>query len=109
MEYLNETEKGEIAKFMANDTMREAVRKVLLSGVYQDGVMVAGKPADPLKNFILGAFSTQQVALMTFEEKGKKMDVILNVVSMVESGFRELEKYRLVESTVLEKQVNRAR
>lgn len=53
-EYLNEEEKNLIEAFCNNKKMAEAVRKVLLSGIYSHGVLKAGQDHDPLKN---GAFS----------------------------------------------------
>ena len=98
MDYLSDIEKEKINQFLSDSAMCEAVRKVLLSGVYSDGVMVPGKPADPLKNFILGAFSNATSQLLSFEEKGRKIDTIMNAISLVESGFKELEKMKKIES-----------
>lgn len=108
MDYLSDKEKNAVQRFIADEHMREAVRKVLLSGVYYDGIMTPDKPADPLKNFLLGYFSSQQMALLPVEEKGKKVEVILNAISMVETGFKELEKFKEIKVEEKEK-INKAR
>lgn len=97
MEYLNEIEQNEIQKFLENITLKEAVRKVILSGVYFDGIMVPGKPADPLKNFILGTMTTSANAFALTAEKGMRIQSIIDAIAMVESGFRKLEELKLKE------------
>lgn len=106
--YLNDRELAAVQRFLEDETQLEAVRKVLLSGVYLDGKLEAGKPADPLKNFILARFSSQQAQLLPVEERGKQLDVIINAVSLVESGFQALEKLKPIKSPV-EAKPNKAR
>ena len=106
MDYLNEIEKDQINAFLKNLTMKEAVKKVLLSGIYFDGTMTAGNPANPLKNFILGTMTTEHAQSLTQEQRGAKLDAIINAVSVIESGFSKLEEFRKVEVT--EKVKNRA-
>lgn len=108
MDYLSEKEKTSVQKFLLDPVMREAVRKVLLSGIYSDGIMSPDKPADPLKNFILGTVTRQGNELLPDAEMGAKLRAIINGVSLVESGFKELEKLKPVESPLGNK-VNRAR
>ena len=101
--YLNETEKHKIRQFLADDTMREAVKKVLLSGVYYDGRLNAGEGADPQRNFLLGFFTNQKgmvpppVSVMPDVELGQQLRALVHGISMVESGFKELEKLKEVE------------
>jgi len=96
MDYLNEIEKAEVVTFLENKTMKEAVKKVILSGVYFDGIMEEGKPADPLKNFMLGTLSQQTVMMNDDKHMGAIARAMINGVSMVESGFAELEKCKPV-------------
>ena len=58
--YLTETEISKIESFVADETMFEAVRKVLLQGLYLQGTVQMGVSPDPLKN---GAFSLVSLAL----------------------------------------------
>jgi hypothetical protein len=95
--YLNEAEKNEIAKYLDNSVLSGAVKKVILSGVYFDGVMEAGKPHDALKNFILGTMAQPNTMNSTDDVIGAQLRGIIHGVSLVESGFRHLEKLRKVE------------
>lgn len=106
--YLSEREVKAVQKFLLDERMKEAVKKVLLSGVYFDGMLTPDKPADPLKNFALAAFTTPQSSLLTQEQKGAKLEAIINAISMIETGFRELEKCKEVETPVKEV-INKAR
>lgn len=106
--FLSEKEESAVKRFLADETMMEAVRKILLSGVYEDGILVPNTPADPLKNFILGAFTTQTSSLLSYEEKGRKLDTIINAISLVESGFKQLERFKQIEVETKET-INKAR
>lgn len=97
-DYLDEREVAAIQRFLEDAVQLEAVRKVLLSGVYEDGVMKPGKPADPLKNFILGATTGPNDNLLPDEQLGAKLRAIISGVSLVESGFSALEKLKLTPS-----------
>jgi hypothetical protein len=50
---LNDIEKAELQKFADNLTMREAVKKIILYGVYFNGTLKPGEPAEPMRNFAL--------------------------------------------------------
>ena len=50
MDILKDVEKAQVERFYNNEVMREAVKKVLLAGVYQSGTLKEGKPADPTRN-----------------------------------------------------------
>lgn len=106
--YLNDREKEELQKFMDNDLQSEAVRKVLLSGIYFDGILAPGKKSDPLKNFMLGKLAQPQVLMNDDKHLGALSRSIIDAISMVESGFEQLKKFKKVE--VEEKlQKNKAR
>lgn len=107
-EHLSDSEKSALERFVLDEVTREAVRKVILSGIYFDGRLTPGEPADPLKNFMLAYFTTPQAALLPAEEKGHRLEAIINAISLVETGFKEIEKFKPVPSPVtLEK--NKAR
>ena len=50
-------EKDELHRFVNNDIMREAVKKVVLSCVYFDGTIKKTGIPDPLTNFMLAKVS----------------------------------------------------
>ena len=107
--YLSEAEKQSVAKFLADPSMKEAVRKVLLSCVYYDGTMEEDRAADPLKNFILAYFTNPQKQLLPAAEKGMLLETIINSVSLVESGFKQLEKLKPLELPELKGEKNKGR
>jgi hypothetical protein len=56
---LNDLEKVKIEAFCADKDMYNAVKKVILAGIYSHGVIEAGYEHNPLEN---GAFSLASVA-----------------------------------------------
>lgn len=57
---LSDVEVTKIEQFVADEVMYEAVRKVLLQGLYTHGTIQAGYTPDPLLN---GAFHLASVAI----------------------------------------------
>lgn len=102
--YLADIERDEIQKFLENRVLVEAVKKVILSGVYEDGILQPGKPADPLKNFVLGFFTRPNIALLPLDEKAKHLEAIIHAVSYVETGFQNLDKMRKIVGATLKKE-----
>ncbi len=100
IEYLNEKENAAVEKFLADPVAIQAVKKVLLSGVYRDGTLSPDAPFDPLQNFILGMVSSPQYQMLSMDEKGRKIDTVWNAISLVETGFKQLEKCKQVESPI---------
>lgn len=106
---LNDKEKSEIEKFWANDTLREAVRKVLLAGIYENGVLKEGKKADPSKNFALyEAFQSTQGAPITDAELGQVIRAKAWGIRTVEMAFAELENTKLQVPAPTKPKVNKA-
>lgn len=59
-EYLTDEEVVKIETFCADEKMFNAVKKVVLQGIYTHGVVQKGYTPDPLKN---GAFSLVSLAM----------------------------------------------
>ena len=93
MDYLNDIEKTEIQKFLDNKTMANAVKKVLLEAIYNQGTIEPGKPADTKRNFMLRCVLEGK----TTEEVGQSAKAVFEGLTWLEAGFRELEKYNWVE------------
>lgn len=107
---LDTTEKEKIALFMADDITREAVKKVLLAGLYQNGVLKAGKPINPLLNGAMGLFFAHQGdPAVTNEMLGADLRAIAEGVSTIENGFNEMKTYVTPEVGGEEKTKNPAR
>ena len=115
MEYLSEQEKAALEKFASDPVTFEAVRKALLEGIYYDGTLLAGKEAEPMKNFILGYFSNSKGGMpapifsMSDEDMGANLREIIHGISFIESGFKDLAKYKPVEVAEPKENKNPAR
>lgn len=85
---LNEIEVEEIKKFVANKTQFEAVRKVLLKGIYFNGVIKPGEKHLPNMNFALSlAYAKSEVSN---EELGADLRACAEGIRTVETGFSRL-------------------
>jgi len=90
--YLSEKEIKELEKFVQNETMFEAVKKVLLKVVYSEGTLVPGEPAgDPIKNMVLqrAAMALQKFPDLTDEMLGQQLRADTQALRIVELGFLE--------------------
>lgn len=87
---LTELEKDKL-KFVASDeVMLGAIKKVILSAVYFDGTLDKKGIPDPLKNFALALASRPGVKN---EDLGAELKASLAGVQLLETGFKELEKF----------------
>lgn len=96
--FLNEIEKTELQTFASNPTMLEAVRKVVLAGVYFNGTLAPGQPAQARRNFALSNPMAKGTE-MTDEQLGQAVRAQAEGVRMVEVGFAEIEKLKPAKST----------
>ena len=103
---LNDVEKVEVEKFANNTAMMEAVKKVLLTGIYFNGTLRKEENADPTQNFALSlAFLsgnkdpvTQQLhPVYSDEELGQDLRAGSEGIRMVERGFTNLSAYASIE------------
>lgn len=110
MNFLNEVEKNELTKFVENKTQFEAVRKVILSGVFYDGVLKQGEAMDVLRNFMIARFTNPQgmspapIGIDTDETLGRKLRAMIDGISMVETAFKKFEQF---EQKVGEQQIKK--
>lgn len=89
MEYLTDIQKAKLENFVKDPVMFEAVKSVLLAGIYQNGTLRKGVKADPLKNFALSlAFNPQ----FSNEQLGADLRACAEGINLVENGFNELIK-----------------
>ena len=105
MEILNDIEKGAVQKFVEFETMREAVKKVLLAGLHTNGTLTAGVKADPLINATLTF--VHQFPGATDEVVGQHQRAYYAGVMALEEAFKQLDSYKKVEEKP--KQPNKAR
>ena len=95
--FLDEQEQAYIKQFAQNEKMKEAVKKVVLSGIYEQGVMKKGRPHLPGENFVLGLVS-QRGMNVDDEVVGQDVRACSEGIRLVLQGFQNLELYDETES-----------
>ena len=98
-EILNDIEQERIAKFAEDKVAFNAVKKYLLAIVYKHGVIEKGLDHVGNMNYALNmAFSAihPQGMPRSDEELGQHVRALAQAVSLVESGFKELEDIKEV-------------
>lgn len=94
-DYLTDREKEKIEQFYKDETMREAVRKVLLAGIYHHGTLTAGlKAPDSNQNFLAYMASMASQTGVTNEIIGADLRAKVEGIRIVESSFKELGTYQ---------------
>jgi hypothetical protein len=104
--FLSELECEEIAKFNKNTIMREAVRKVLLSAIYENGTLREGMPADPLRNVAFSLAASR--GDFSNERLGQDLRAVWEGVNLLESGMGQLLSYKVDVPQKLKEKVNPA-
>ncbi len=91
--YLSDIEQEKVENFMADPILKEAIRKVLLAGVYVNGVLKQGEPADARKNWALsfGGMNPQ----ISNAELGENLRAYTWAINMVEAAWAKLEDYKV--------------
>lgn len=93
-EYLTDLEVAKIEAFCSDKDMYEAVKKVLLQHIYEQGVLKQGIAHNPLKNraFALAQHATENP--MTDEILGQHVRGLWEGVNALESGYGELQNIK---------------
>ena len=89
--FLDNTEKELIGQFVINEQMKNAVKKVLLAGAYNAGVLRKGKEADPLENF---ALSIACIKGVKNEDIGADVKACWEAINTLENAFNDMEMYK---------------
>lgn len=94
---LTEKEVAEVEKFCSNEVMKEAVRKVLLAGIYDNGTLKPGQKAEPSKNFALfEMFNHINAGVpINYEEMGRVVYGKAHGIKLLEVAFAELDKMKV--------------
>ncbi len=91
-EYLTDLEIAKIEQFCKDETMYEAVRKVMLASTYYAGSLIKGKKLEPRNQaFDLIASATRNGQKVTNEELGQELRGLFFGVDTVEQGFARLK------------------
>ena len=98
LEYLSDIEKAKIAVFNEDTVLYNAVKKVLLESIYNNGVLRKDCPPDPSKNAAMGLArisgqvlqTGQVIPFYTNEQLGEDLRAMAEGVNLLEQGFTQL-------------------
>ena len=107
--YLSERETIELTKLVENPVCLEAMKKILLAPVYDQGVL-KGSDAEPTKNFALQKAMSAIQSNPSIDDKALGEDVRANTqaIRLVELGIEELNNFKTI-TIKKPKKVNEAR
>jgi len=95
--FLNDIEKQLVEAFYKNETQREAVKKVLLMGIYNNGVIRSGEVHNPQLNWALSLAWNMDGTSETNEKLGANLRAVAEGIKSVELAFKELSKFTTIE------------
>lgn len=100
---LSDHEKQSIEAFCNNKVMYNAVKKVILSGIYEQGTLKKDEEPNPLENaaFHLASLSVQNPILD--EILGQHIRGMFAGINSLEIGFKKLESFKQVKKGKPEK------
>ena len=91
MDFLSEIEKQKLIQFNGDEVMRETVKKVLLYGLYNNGVIRKNIPADALRNGAFGLVASGRE--YSNDELGADLRALWQGVNALEMAFNEISNY----------------
>ena len=91
---LSEKERTALQQFVENDTMREAVKKVICAEIYYAGTLTPNEPAEPPRNFTLGLVTEADILKSDNEHLGLRLRAANEGIMLLEQGFKNLENYK---------------
>lgn len=102
MPYLSDIEKDKIINFNNDEVLVNAVRKVLLAVMYDNGTLRKDLAPDPLKNGALGlAFlAIGGKGVVSNADLGEDLRGLAQGVSLLENGLNQLSKIKKEEEPV---------
>lgn len=101
-EFLSDQEKEKIYQFNEDEVLQEAIRKVLLAGIYTAGSLRKDLLFNPLKNgaLALGFAAVNVRAALTDEQIGQDTRALCHGLNALETAFEELKKINRVSAPV---------
>ena len=104
MKIFDEKETRELEKFVQNETLFHAVKKVLLKTIYSEGTLAPGeKVEDSIKNMIVqrAAMALQKFPDLTDEMLGQQLRADTQALRLVELGFLEgFNEFKPIKATL---------
>ncbi len=91
---LSDLEQEKVGQFIQDDVMREAVKKIMLHGIYTEGTLKKGEATviDPYTNFAFMFASSFPSA--TPEQVGNNMKACWEGINLLINAYKDLEQYR---------------
>lgn len=105
-EVLSEAEKTKLAQIAEDNTMKSALRKVLLFPIYYNGILEAGQDPDPTMNFALGLMG--QSRNMPDDHLGRVLRGQMEGITMLEQGMTQIDKFK-EQKEIKKDNINQAR
>lgn len=90
--FLSDEEVALIGQFIQNGKLVEAVKKVLLATLYDNGTLKPDVSANPLKNWALGAFFSTDADSIDDAKLGAAIRASAMGIQMLESGLKKLQE-----------------
>jgi len=90
MENLTDLEIAKVEAFVADTEMYNAVKKVLLAGIYTHGTIQAGQKPDPLQNAAFNLAALAMTNPITDEVMGQHIRGMWAGINALENAYREL-------------------
>jgi len=95
-EYLSDAEKTAVISFRENETMREAVKKVMLRNIFGAGTLRKGESVDLLRNPALNlSFKAMRTGELTNEQLGQDIRALSQAMNYLEVAFNEMMEVQL--------------
>lgn len=95
---LDETEQKELEIVNDRPFLMSALKKVILSSIYHEGVLKPGEMPDVGNNFLL--ILANSTSDYTNEHLGADLKARVKACQLVELGFKEIVKFKKVEKSV---------
>lgn len=99
---LTEIEKEKVIAFNADEIMKEAIKKILLTYVYANGTLRAGQPADPSRNaaLSLASMTVSRGAVVSDEDLGRDLRALASAVHVIENAYNQIGTFKKEEAKV---------
>ena len=104
---LTDQETSLVEAFCKNEKMFDAVKKVVLAGIYDHGTIKAGQKPNPLENAAFNLVSLAMDNPIPDEEIGKHLRGMWAGVNALENSFKRLKEIK-IEVKEKDNQTNKA-
>lgn len=95
---LTDQEKELVLQFISNEKMADAVKKVLLDGIYEQGTSKVGVDRDSNRNWAWSVLT--KGADLSNEQAGQCLRSVMEGISFLETSFNNMNKMKSIESPV---------